>query len=98
MFPGNQYAVRSQIVLVSALLFETIPTGCHCKWFQSDRGDIYYMLSRFTLDCFTSIAFGESVDSLSIYPAKHPFAEAFDRLIANMAIRHFIPHQLWEAS
>ena len=56
-----------------------------------DDVDIYNMLSRFTLDCFTAIAFGKSVDSTSIYPEKHPFAEAFDNCITNFAFRHTTP-------
>ena len=53
--------------------------------------DIYNMLSRFTLDCFTAIAFGKSVDSTSFYPEKHPFAEAFDNCIENFTFRHVTP-------
>ena len=60
--------------------------------------DIYDMLSRFTLDCFTSIAFGQSVNSLECYPSKHPFAEAFDDVIARVTIRHFVPHPIWQVS
>ena len=56
-----------------------------------DDVDIYNMLSRFTLDCFTAIAFGKSVDSTSIYPEIHPFAEAFDNLIESMAFRTIQP-------
>merc|ERR1719242_794320 len=37
---------------------------------DADNIDIYDMLSRFTLDCFTSIAFGQSVNSLECYPSK----------------------------
>ena len=53
--------------------------------------DIYNMLSRFTLDTFTAIAFGKSVDSVSIYPDEHKFGEAFDNLIEAFAFRHVTP-------
>ena len=53
--------------------------------------DIYNMLARFTLDCFTAIAFGKSVESIEMYPETHPFAQAFDNLIASVAVRHVQP-------
>ena len=53
--------------------------------------DIYNMLARFTLDCFTAIAFGKSVESIEMYPETHPFAEAFDNLITAFAFRHITP-------
>ena len=49
------------------------------------------MLARFTLDCFTAIAFGKSVESIEMYPETHPFAEAFDNLISAIAYRHITP-------
>eukprot|EP01084_Bolivina_argentea_P087254 157609_1 len=58
--------------------------------------NIYDMLGRFTLDAFTDIAFGTTCDSLSSYPSKHPFAEAFDTLIEAMAKRHLIPPSIWK--
>jgi len=49
--------------------------------------DINNILGRMTFDCFTSIAFGHSFDSMSLYPSKHPFGVAFDRLVELMANR-----------
>lgn len=67
-----------------------------CASFQSDV-DIYNMLSRFTLDCFTAIAFGQSVNSTSSYPKEHPFAEAFDGMISCVTARHIVPPWIWKA-
>eukprot|EP01084_Bolivina_argentea_P093383 167953_1 len=67
---------------------------------EQDMNDIniYDLLSRFTLDCFTAIAFGKSVNSLECFPEKHPFAEGFDGLMASMILRHFIPYWIWKTS
>jgi len=63
---------------------------------QSDV-DIYNILSRFTLDSFTAIAFGKSCESTAFYPRKHPFAEAFDDMVESVAKRHLtIPPNFWK--
>ena len=59
--------------------------------------DIYDLLARFTLDCFTSIAFGKSVESVSMYPKTSQFAESFDRLMECFAFRHITPPFVWKA-
>ena len=43
--------------------------------------DINDILGRMTFDCFTSIAFGKSFNSMKLYPAKHPFGVSFDALV-----------------
>eukprot|EP01084_Bolivina_argentea_P246296 412223_1 len=58
--------------------------------------NIYDMLARFTLDCFTDIAFGKSVDSVSIYPTLHPFSEAFDNLITSFPQRFVQAPFMWK--
>merc|ERR1719361_2412319 len=57
--------------------------------------NIYEMLGRFTLDCFTSIAFGKSVKSVALYPKTSPFAESFDRLMECFGFRHVTPPFVW---
>eukprot|EP01084_Bolivina_argentea_P246295 412222_1 len=61
-----------------------------------DDIDIYNMLARFTLDAFTAISFGKSTDSVSIFPEKHAFAEAFDNCIYLFAERHMTPSFIWK--
>eukprot|EP01084_Bolivina_argentea_P260779 440511_1 len=56
--------------------------------------DINDILGRMTFDCFTSIAFGTSFDSMSLYPKKHPFGESFDVLVRELPKRNQEP--LWK--
>eukprot|EP01084_Bolivina_argentea_P210683 358504_1 len=53
--------------------------------------DINDVLGRMTFDCFTSIAFGKSFDSLSLYPEQHPFGNSFDILVELMRKRFSDP-------
>jgi len=53
--------------------------------------DINDILGRMTFDCFTSIAFGKSFDSMKLYPEKHPFGVSFDALVELMAKRNQEP-------
>eukprot|EP01084_Bolivina_argentea_P014353 26801_1 len=57
--------------------------------------NIYNMLARFTMDTFSTIAFGKSVGSIEIFPKEHEFATAFDNLIESLAFRHVTPHFIW---
>jgi len=49
--------------------------------------DINDLLGRMTFDCFTSIAFGNTFDSMSLYPKAHPFGVSFDALVELMPRR-----------
>jgi len=53
--------------------------------------DINDILGRMTFDCFTSIAFGQSFDSMSLYPDKHPFGHSFDKLVELLPKRNNEP-------
>ena len=55
--------------------------------------DINDILGRMTFDCFTSIAFGKSFNSMKLYPDKHPFGKSFDKLVELFPIRNREP--LW---
>eukprot|EP01084_Bolivina_argentea_P074227 134688_1 len=49
--------------------------------------DINDILGRMTFDCFTTIAFGQSFDSMSLYPQNHPFGKAFDKIVELIPMR-----------
>merc|ERR1712176_55141 len=49
--------------------------------------DINDILGRMTFDCFTSIAFGQSFASMSLYPKQHPFGHSFDQCVELFAKR-----------
>eukprot|EP01084_Bolivina_argentea_P193713 332320_1 len=61
-----------------------------------DNIDMYNMLARFTLDCFTAIAFGKATDSVSMFPNEHPFAFAFDNCMYLFAVRHMTLPLIWK--
>eukprot|EP01084_Bolivina_argentea_P244169 409126_1 len=60
-----------------------------------DRVDIYDTFSRFTLDAFTTIAFGKSVNSLD--DDECAFGKAFDEVIYQMSFRMLIPEWFWNS-
>ena len=53
--------------------------------------DINDILGRMTFDCFTSIAFGQSFDSMSLYPNRHPFGFSFDKCVELFSKRRTAP-------
>lgn len=56
--------------------------------------DINNILSRFTLDTFCEIAFGQDVGSLASYPQIDSFGAAFDDLVFSFVNFHFLKHTL----
>ena len=54
---------------------------------NGDIIDINEIFGRMTFDCFTSIAFGISFDSMKSYPKTHPFMYAFDYQVNTVSFR-----------
>ena len=58
---------------------------------KNNEIDIYNLLSIYTLDVFVEIAFGQSLEIIESIPKPHPFSQAFDNALNQMAWRFRVP-------